>query len=75
MNTKKRRPTWAREIIQDAEKYGAPDGSFRERKRPRPYSSYVALLSDIIDVEPTSYEELQRRKNGRMPWLKSTSPL
>jgi hypothetical protein len=34
MNTKKRRPTWAQEIIQDAEKYGAPDGSFRESKRP-----------------------------------------
>jgi hypothetical protein len=50
MNTKKRRPTWVREIIQDAEKYGAPNGSFRESKRPRPYSSYVALLSDIIDA-------------------------
>jgi hypothetical protein len=26
--TKKRRLAWAREIIQDVEKYGAPDGSF-----------------------------------------------
>ena len=34
MNTKKRRPTWAREIIQDAKKYGALDGPFKERKRP-----------------------------------------
>jgi hypothetical protein len=65
MNTKKRRPAWAREIIQDAEKYGAPDGSFRESKRPRPYSSYVALLSDIIDAEPTCYEEAAEKKEQK----------
>jgi hypothetical protein len=34
MNTKKRRVTWAREIIQDAEKYVSQDGSSRERKIP-----------------------------------------
>jgi hypothetical protein len=65
MNTKKRRPTLAREIIQDAEKYGAPDGSFRESKRPRPYSSYVALLSDIIDAELTCYEEAAEKKEWK----------
>jgi hypothetical protein len=65
MNNKKRRQAWAREIIQDAEKYGFPDGSFRERKRPRPYSSYVALLSDIIDAEPTSYEEVAKKKEWK----------
>jgi hypothetical protein len=76
MNTKKRRPTWAREIIQDAKKYGALDGSFRESKRPRPYSSYVALLSDILLMQSLLVmKKLPRRKNGRMPWLKSTSPL
>jgi hypothetical protein len=34
MNIKKRRAAWAWEIIQDAEKYGSPDGSFRDNKRP-----------------------------------------
>jgi hypothetical protein len=34
MITNKRTPTWAREIIQDAKKYGASDGSFREKKKP-----------------------------------------
>ena len=58
----KRRPTWARELIQDAEKYGTPDGSLRESKRPRTYSSYVALLSDIIDAEPSSFEEAVEKK-------------
>jgi hypothetical protein len=43
MNTKKRTLTWAQEIIHNVEKYGAPDGSFRERKRPQPYSSYDGI--------------------------------
>ena len=54
----KRKPAWARELIQDAERYGAPEGSLRESKRPRIYSSYMALLSDIVDFEPSSFEEV-----------------
>ena len=60
--TYKRRPSWACEIIQDAEKYGALDGSLRESKRPRTYSSYMALLSDIIDTKPFIYEEAVEKK-------------
>ena len=60
----KRKPTWAREAIQDGEKYGAPEGSLRDSKRPRTYSSYVALLSDIIDAEPSSFEEVV----GKQVW-------
>ena len=58
----KRRITWVRDIIKDAEKYGYPDRFFRENKRPRPYSIYVALLFDIIDAEPSSYEEATNKK-------------
>ena len=53
----KRKPAWARELIQDAERYGAPEGSLRESKRLCIYSSYMALLSDIIDAKPSSFEE------------------
>jgi hypothetical protein len=62
MITKKIRPAWSCEIIQGAEKYGAPDGYFRENKKPQPYSSYMALLCDIIDDEPTYYEEAREKK-------------
>ena len=51
----KRKLAWARELIQDVERYGAPEGSLRENKRPRIYLSYVALLSEIIDAEPSSF--------------------
>ena len=34
----------------------------RERKRTRSYSSYVALLCDIIDREPSTNEEAAKKK-------------
>ena len=45
----KRKPTWEQELLQDAERYGAPNGMHRERKIPKPYNDYVALLCDIIN--------------------------
>ena len=41
--SQKRKPTWAREIIQEAKRYGAPEGSTRIRKKPKTFSNYVAL--------------------------------
>ena len=52
----KREPTWERELIQEVETYGTPEGMHRERKRPNPYNSYVSLLCGIIDKEPSTYE-------------------
>lgn len=60
--TYKRKPGWARELIQDVENYGVPYKTFRERKRPQLYSNYVALVSNIIDVEPSNYEEVAEKK-------------
>jgi hypothetical protein len=63
MITKKKRPAWAHEIIQDSEKYGAPDGSFRERKKLRPYSSYVISLMLSLLV----MKRLHKIEYGRIP--------
>ena len=43
----------------DEEQY---DEDSKQRKRPQAHSSYVTLLSDIIDVEPSSYEEVAKKK-------------
>ena len=67
MITYNRRPAWVSEIIQD--------GSLRESKRPRTYSSYVALLSDIIDAKPFSYEEAVEKKERKDAMLKNISQL
>jgi hypothetical protein len=52
----KRKPAWARERIQDGEKYGAPEGTMRQVKKPKPFYSYMALMCDILEKEPTCFE-------------------
>ena len=37
--------------------YGAPEENHRERKITRYCSRYVALLCDVINKEPSKYEE------------------
>ena len=36
-----------------------------ERKRANPYNIYVALLCDIIDKEPSTYEEATEKKEWK----------
>jgi hypothetical protein len=43
--------------VQEAERIDAPKGTFRERKRPHRFGSYVALMRNISYVEPSSFEE------------------
>jgi hypothetical protein len=58
----KRKPSWERELIQDGEKYGAPEGTMRQVKKPKPFSSYMALMCDLIEKEPTCFEEAIQKK-------------
>jgi hypothetical protein len=58
----KRKPAWARELIQDGEKYGVPEGTTRQVKRPKPFSSYTALMYNLLDEEPTCFEEAIQKK-------------
>jgi hypothetical protein len=53
--SRNRKLAWAQEIIKDAERFGALEKSFRESKKPKPYSSYVACLCDIMDAKLSSY--------------------
>ena len=69
-NPHKRKPAWVREIIQGAKRYGVPEENLRERKRTRSCSSYVALLCDFIDKEPSSYEEATKRKEWKDAMIK-----
>ena len=58
----KRKPTWARELIQDGEKYGVPEGTMRQVKRSKPFSSYMALMCDLLEEAPTCFEKAIQRK-------------
>jgi hypothetical protein len=57
-----RNPSWARELIQYGDKYGVPKGTMRQVKRPKPFSSYMALMCDLLEKEPTFFEEAIQNK-------------
>jgi hypothetical protein len=44
----KRKPAWARELIQDGEKYDVPQETTGQVKRPKPFSSFTALMCDLL---------------------------
>jgi hypothetical protein len=46
--------------MQEAERIVAPKGTFRESKRPHRFGGYVALMSSNNDVEPSSFEEVDK---------------
>jgi hypothetical protein len=58
----KRKPTRARELIQYGEKYDSPEGTMRQVKKPKPFSSYMALMCDLLEKEPTFFEEAIHKK-------------
>jgi hypothetical protein len=62
MISHKRNPSWVREPIQDGEKYGAPKGTMRQVKKPKIFSSYMDLMCDLIEKEPTCFEESIQKK-------------
>ena len=62
MISQKRKQAWAREIIQDVEKYGAPEGTIRQSKKPKPFSNHMALMCDLVEKEPTCFEEVVQKK-------------
>jgi hypothetical protein len=46
--------------MQEVERITAPKGTFRERKRPHRFGGYVALMNNISDAEPSSFEETDK---------------
>ena len=60
-----RKPAWERELIQEVERYGAAEGAHRERKRQKIYNRCLALLCDIIDNEPSTFEEDLDKKDWK----------
>jgi hypothetical protein len=58
----RKRPSWLQNILQEDEGHAAPKGPFRESKRPHKFSSYVALMSRIIDLEPSTFEEATKKQ-------------
>lgn len=53
----KKMPTWLKATLEDAEGHGVEKITFRESKRPKIYSRYVAYMTKLIEAEPNTFEE------------------
>ena len=61
--SKRRKPAWARDIIQGSERYGA-EGK-RESKKPKLFSSYIAHMCNLVDDEPDCFEEAVKKQESK----------
>jgi hypothetical protein len=43
--------------LQEVERLKASSGTFRERKNPKRFSSYAGCMTNILNEEPTTFEE------------------
>jgi hypothetical protein len=53
----RKRPTWIKSTLQEALGHESPGGTFRERKRPKRFSSYATLMTNIVNEKPSTFEE------------------
>jgi hypothetical protein len=53
----KSNPKWLQDTLKEDEMVGNPRNSTRESRPPKILFSYVAIVTDIFESEPSSYEE------------------
>jgi hypothetical protein len=53
----KRKPKWLQDTLKEVETVGNPRNSTRESRPPERFCNYVAMVTDITESEPSSYEE------------------
>jgi hypothetical protein len=51
--------------LEEVEGHATPKGSFRERNKPHKFSRYVALMRNIIDSEPSTFEEVVEKQEWK----------
>ena len=52
-SSSKKRPSWLKGLLDDAEGHAAPRGTFRESKKPNRYQGYMTIMSTIIQNKPS----------------------
>jgi hypothetical protein len=61
----RKRPKWLESTLQEAEKHKAPIGTLRQRKKPKRFSSYVALMTILVNAETSTFEEANKHKEWK----------
>lgn len=54
----KKRIAWLRSTLQEAEGCATPHGTFKGNKRTKRYFGYETLMTNLIDYEPSTFEEV-----------------
>eukprot|EP00253_Pinus_taeda_P027290 PITA_27290 len=57
LSSSRKRPSWLRGTLDDAEGHVAPRGTFWESKKSTKYQGYLTIMSTIIQNEPSSFTE------------------
>ena len=53
----KRKPKWLQDTLREATSVAGPKRPVRESRPPERFYCYMAMVSNIVDSEPSSYEE------------------
>ena len=56
--TTRKRPNWLKATLEDVEEHEDAKGTFKESKKPKKYSSYVAYITKLIKAEPSTFKEV-----------------
>ena len=57
-SSSRKRPSWLGGLLDDVEGHIAPQGTFRESKKPNRYQGYLTSMSTIIQNEPSSFSNV-----------------
>ena len=74
-DSRKKKPRWLLETLKEAKAAGAPSKAVRESRQPERFSSYIALVTDIIETEPSSYEEAANQQVWREAMVEEYSSI
>jgi hypothetical protein len=61
----KKRLAWLEATLQEVEICKSPSGTFRKSKKPKRFSSYASCVKNILDKEPTTFEEAVQKKQWK----------
>jgi len=54
----RQRPLWLRDTLKDIERHATAKGTFRESKKSCRYQGFLVAMSNIIQVEPHTFENV-----------------
>jgi hypothetical protein len=75
-SSSRRRPKWVERTLREAqEQVEAPQTSVRMSRAPQRFSSYMALMSELIEAEPSSFQEASEQQVWRDAMMEEYSSI